>query len=57
LKSFKTTFKEDNHLIRKLYAVGIEGNNYKLRHRKKNELFVELVVFLRSDLIILKPLL
>ncbi|WP_407934181.1 IS1 family transposase [Capnocytophaga sputigena] len=35
MKSFKTTFKEDNHLIRKLYAVGIEGNNYKLRHRKK----------------------
>ena len=34
-KSFKTTFKEDNHLIEKAYTVGIEGNNCKLRHRIK----------------------
>ena len=31
-KSFKTTFKEDNHLIEKAYTVGIEGNKCKLRH-------------------------
>ena len=34
-KSFKTTFKEDNHLIGKAYTVRIEGNNCKLRHRIK----------------------
>jgi len=34
-KSFKITFKEDNHLIGKSYTVGIEGNNCKLRHRIK----------------------
>ena len=34
-KSFKTTFKEDKHLIGKAYTVGIEGNNCKLRHRIK----------------------
>ena len=34
-KSFKTTFKEDNHQIGKSYTVGIEGNNCRLRHRIK----------------------
>jgi len=34
-KSFKTTFKEDKHLIGKTYTVGIEGNNCKIRHRIK----------------------
>ena len=31
--SFITAFKADNHLIGKVYTVGIEGNNCRLRHR------------------------
>ena len=30
--SFKTTFKNDNHLIGKKFTVGIEGNNCRIRH-------------------------
>ena len=32
-ESFLTAFKADNHLTGKAYAVGIEGNNCRLRHR------------------------
>ena len=31
--SFITAFKENTHLVGKLYTVGIEGNNSRLRHR------------------------
>jgi IS1 family transposase len=31
--SFVTAFRDKNHLIGKKYTVGIEGNNYRLRHR------------------------
>jgi IS1 family transposase len=31
--SFVSAIKDKNHLIGKKYTVGIEGNNYRLRHR------------------------
>jgi IS1 family transposase len=31
--SFITVFKSENHLIGKKYTVGMEGNNFRLRHR------------------------
>jgi IS1 family transposase len=31
--SFVAAFNGENHLIRKKYTVGIEGNNCRLRHR------------------------
>jgi IS1 family transposase len=32
-ESFIISFLSDNHIIRKRYAAGIEGNNCRLRHR------------------------
>ena len=34
-KSFKTAFKDDNHIIGKEHTKGIEGNNCRIRHRMK----------------------
>jgi IS1 family transposase len=31
--SFIAVFHADNHIIGKEYTKGIEGNNYRLRHR------------------------